>query len=303
MTLRGLSGDLAPDNAVVLANAFTGEKYFSESVIVGGKRLQNVRAYLGGALLLQSFERKPQGGFNIRLLACYPYSMTSIDVVPHGESFEIAGGRILSGDEGGLRSSKFTEIILATASNVVPVTGLGATMQIRSITVAKPAQGLIDTSFAGNTNSFRHWMAGEIGAQLSKTVGISIIPFTEDTSSRKMAQVMENGEAYNIALPEPDYVVDVALEGFSRVKAKQTASESMWVYGAYARFGIVEAGTGRVVWEKQVKAGVAKRIAATQEAIDHSAAEFVALLKDVEQFPLDLLADSNARTILSACLK
>lgn len=302
INLKGLDGDLAPEDAIVMANTFLIEKYFTEAVEIQGDELRNVRAYLGGAFILQQFKRKPEGGFDISLLACYPYSLTCIDKVDRGSTPEDAGGLALSGSEMGLLSAKYRDVVLSVASNVAPVTGLGSKMQIRNILLADSASALAEDKFGGE-NGFRQWFATEIGAQLSRQIGISVIPFAEDTSSRKLAQMMESGEAYNISLPDPDYVVDVELKGFSVQKAKETPSEALWVYGAYGSFRIIEAGTGIVRWQKDLQSGVPKRVAKTQVDIDHSVAQFAALLGLIETLPKDLINDKKARPLIEDCLK
>ena len=176
-------------------------------------------------------------------------------------------------------------------------------MQVRTVTIAPKAEDFVAKTFGSNPKEFSQWLAGELGAQLSKQIGIPLIPFAEDTSSRKMAQMMESGSAYNITLPEPQYTVDVELQGFSHAMAKETTSESAWVYGAYAKFVVREAATGTVRWEKEVKAGVVKKIAATQTKVDHSVAEFSALTVLLEEMPRVLLADKQARTLIESCLK
>ena len=301
--LRGFSGDLAPDDAVIAACGFSGEKYFSESVVLGGENVCNVRAYLGGSLLLQHFKRGVNGVSDIKLLACYPFSLTCIGLVKPGESPVDAGGKLLLNGETGLRSDSFRHIISGLACNVAPVTGLGATLQIRNMGTSPAVNEFVAEMFGGNEKEFKQWFAGELGAQLAKQIGLPIIPTMEDTSNRNMAQMLENGMAYNIQLPAPHFFMDIELAGFSNVMAKQTATESLWVYGAYAKFTVCEAVSGLVIWQKDLKAGVPKRIARTQASIDQSAAKFSALLELLKAVPRDMLADEKARPILDACLK
>ena len=301
--LRGFSGDLAPNDAIIMGCAFTGERYFSESAVIDSDEVRNVRAYLGGELLLQHFIRNGSGGTDIKLLACYPFSLTCIGLVPSGQQPKDVGGNLLLGKEIGLGSDAFRQVLDALAGKVAAITGLGATMQIRTVTIAHKADAFVAKTFGSDPREFSQWLAGELGAQLSKQVGIPLIPFAEDTSSRKMAQMMESGSAYNITLPEPQYTVDVELQGFSRAKAQETRSESAWVYGAYAKFVVRESATGKVQWEKEIKAGVVKKIAATQTMVDHSMAEFSALSALLEKMPRVFLADESARPLIESCLK
>ena len=306
ISLRGFLGELAPDDAIIAACGFTGEKYFSESVDLGGenvRNVRNVRAYLGGALLLQNFKRGVIGASDIKLLACYPFSLTCIGLVRPGESVEDAGGRLLLDDKTGLRSDTFRNIVSELAGHVAPVTGLGATLQIRNIGLNTAVAEFIADKFGGSEKEFKQWLAGELGAQLAKQIGVPIIPYVEDTSTRPMAQMMQNAMAYMIQLPAPDFVMDIDLAGFSNVMVKQTATESLWVYGAYAKFTVCEAGSGIVCWQKNLKAGVPKRIAVTQTSIDQSVAKFSALLELLRAVPQDMLADPKARPIIDACLK
>jgi hypothetical protein len=283
--------------------AFTGERYFSEVAMVDASEIRNVRAYLGGELLLQHFIRNGAGGTDIKLLACYPFSLTCIGLVPSGQQPPDVGGKLLLGKDIGVGSEAFRQILDSLAGKVAAVTGLGATMQIRTVTIAPKADDFVAKTFGSNPKEFSQWLAGELGAQLSKQIGIPLIPYAEDTSSRKMAQMMESGSAYNITLPEPQYTVDVELQGFSRAKAKETTAESAWVYGAYAKFVVKESVSGKVRWEKEVKAGVVKKIAATQTQVDHSVAEFSALTALLEEMPRVFLADKDARPLIESCLK
>lgn len=303
VNLKGFSGELAPDNAIVMALAFNAERSFSESVVLGNDEIRNVRAYVGGAFLLQSFRRRPEGGFDIQLLGCFPFSHSCVDLVGAGASVEDAAATALLSSELGLFSPGFNRVLTNIAQRVVPVTGLGATMQIRSVGIDEKATGFVAQQFSGSEGDFGHWLAGELGAQLAGRIGIPIIPYAEDPSSRNLAQMLESGEAFNIRLPEAGFAVDVVLHGFSREMARQTASESMWVYGAYATISIAEAQTGVVRWSQYVRAGSLKRIAATQTSVDHGAAEFEALLQLLAKIPDELLKDRAARSIVDACLR
>jgi hypothetical protein len=304
ISLLGFGGELAEgDEAIGLVCAFTGEKYFSKAAVIGGEEIQNVTAYLGGALMLQRSKIQANQSTDVQLLACYPFRIICLGLVESGKSPVSAGGKLLLGSEIGLRSDAFQSVIQGLAGKVAPVTGLGATMQVRNINIGEGSSQLIADKFEGDENEFRQWLAGELGAQLATQIGVPVIPYAEDTSTRKMAQMMENGVAYNIRLPEPDFVVDFDLAGFSKAKAKETVSESLWVYGAYGQFTISEADTGRVRWQKEIKAGVPTKIAATQTLVDQSFAQFSALLKLLGTLPGDLLADKTARPILDACLK
>lgn len=304
INLVGFSDELAGNDSVVMACGFTGEKYFSETGVLGEKEVRNVTAYLGGTLLLQSFEKQGDGGtYNIKLLACYPFSMICIGLAGDNESPQVAGGRLMAGNQIGLGSDSLDKILKGLAGKVAPVTGLGATMQIRNVAVAEKATRFVGVKFDGSNNDFQQWLAGELGAQLSRQIGLSIIPYVEDTSSRNLAVMLENGSSRNITLPQPDFILDIEILGFSKTMAKATASESLWVYGAYSRVSIKEAGSGAVRWQKEIKAGVPKKIAATQTVIDHSGAEFSALIALLEAVPADLLADPNARPLLNSCLK
>lgn len=303
INLIGFDGELAPNDSTVMACGFTGEKFFSESILIGTTPVQNVRSYVGGALFLQNFQRQGDGQYDIKLLACYPFSMTTIGLVEKGQSSKEAGSTLVSNEISAGGGGRFGDVIKRISSKVAPVTGLGATVQVRDINVDEKSTDFIEKQFSGNASNFKHWLAGEIGAQLAVQIGMPIVPYTENTSSRQLAVMLENGSAYNIKLPSPDYIIDVDVEGFSKAKAKETASETLWVYGAYAKVSIKEAGTGIVRWEKSMKVGVPKKTAATQLVVDHSVAQFSALSTLLENIPVDLMADKKAKSLIQSCLK
>ena len=303
INLKGFDGDLAPDDAIIMANGLTGEKYFSEATMLADSEVKNFNAYLSGALLLQHFKKKPEGGFDINLLACYPYSITIKGLVDDSSTPMNSGGQALLDELLGEKSEDYKGLIKVIAGNVAPVTGLGSTIQVRNISVSEKLSDFVTKVFGGSEKDLKQWVAGEIGAQLSKQIGMPVIPYAEDTSSRKLAQMMESGEAYNIALPPPDYVVDIELLGFARAKQKETATEALWAYGAYVKFAISETATGIQRWQIKTKAAIPKRTWVGQTEVDHSVAEFHALLAVLEQIPKDLLADKKAKSLVESFLK
>ncbi|MEI6514230.1 MAG: hypothetical protein WCO51_13305, partial [bacterium] len=99
--LRGFDGVRAPDDAIVIGCGFTGEKHLitSFSSKDGDRRI--VTAYLSGGLFLQNFERSSDGASEVKLLRCYPFSLSCSSEVPKGSSHVDVGGQLLLGAERG----------------------------------------------------------------------------------------------------------------------------------------------------------------------------------------------------------
>ncbi len=303
VNLKGFKGELAPDDGVIMAFSFSSERIFTESVLLMGYEATNLRVFLSGAFILQSFQRNQTGGFNVQLLGSFPFSYSAIDLVQHGEKINDRAEKVILGEELGVLSSEFQEMLANLAPRVVPVTGLGATLQVRTITTDDKVHQFMDTQFDSSESEFSHWLAGEIGAQLASQIGMPIVPYAEDSSTRNLAVMMQSGEAFNIHLPQPDFVMDISIAGFSRRLARETTTEVVWVYGAYGTFRIIEAHTGIVRWEKDVRDGVLKRVTRSQVNIDHGAAEFSALLQLLSKVPTELKEDPDARRLLENFLR
>ena len=286
-----------------MACAFTDETYFSEGVSISGIQINNVIATLSGAFVLQNFKQNANDGYDISLLSSYPFSFTCVGLLKAGESLQQAGGDLLLGNELGLRSSRFEQVIQELAPQVAPVTGLGASMQFRHIEIGSKAQRFVKTLFGGNSQGFNQWIAGTAGAQLAKQIGIPIIPYVENTSSRKLACVFEDSRAYQIALPLPVYYIDINLAGFSKSLLEENVAEQLWLYGAYATVTITDRVTQKIVWKQKLQEGVPKKIAFLQTVVNHEVAELNALQKLLEQLPQLLMEDRSFRPVIDACLK
>jgi len=304
INLMGFEGELATGNAVVMACAFTGEKYFSEGVTLSGCEINNVIATVNGEFILQNYTRNANDEYDVKVLSSYPFSFTCVGLLEPGEVAEEAGGDLLLGEELGLRSDKFLDMIKQLGPQIAPVTGLGASMQVRTVEVGPKAERFVNELFEGNRRGFAQWLAGEMGAQLAKDIGIPRVPYVENTATRRLAMLtMEDGRASEISLPEPAYYIDIRLDGFSKKKVEENAAEKLWLYGAYAHITIVEAASGRVLWQKSLREGIYKKTATLQTVISHEVAQFYALLKLFQELPTVLENDREIRPVINSCLK
>ena len=55
-----------------------------------------------------------------------------------------------------------------------------------------------------------------------------------------MALRFSETDVVNLVIPDPDYVVDIILRGFSKSKGKESAGGESWIYGTYVNIKFLQ---------------------------------------------------------------
>ena len=121
----------------------------------------------------------------------------------------------------------------------------------------------------------------QVGSRYSNQIGhlfgslllserrLALLPFSKDASNASMALVFQDGDVVNFEIPDPTFAIDIHLKGFAKVKSKKsTASEILFIYGAYLDSKVYEPFFKREYFSASDKKGASKVVPASNPSVD-----------------------------------
>jgi hypothetical protein len=107
------------------------------------------------------------------------------------------------------------------------------------------------------------------GSLLLSERRLALLPFSKDASNASMALVFQDGGVVNFEIPDPTFAIDLHLKGFAKVKSKKsTASEILFIYGAYVDSKVYEPFFKREYFSASDKKGASKVVPASNPSVD-----------------------------------
>ncbi len=107
------------------------------------------------------------------------------------------------------------------------------------------------------------------GSLLLSERRLALLPFSKDASNASMALVFQDGDIVNFDIPDPTFAIDLHLKGFAKVKSKKsTASEILFIYGAYVDSKVYEPFFKREYFSASEKKGASKVVPASNPSVD-----------------------------------
>jgi hypothetical protein len=98
---------------------------------------------------------------------------------------------------------------------------------------------------------------------------VSLLPYTKgEAIGSKMALRFSNGDTVNLNIPEPDFVLDLTVRGFKKIKAGENRAKIAWVYGSFVRVTLKQPDFDRVYFDIPFKFTVVKEVPVTQKSVD-----------------------------------
>lgn len=121
-----------------------------------------------------------------------------------------------------------------------PPTEGAQTVQVRKGVVAAEALTLFPEPLRNHPEAASAMLAGALGSTLSTRLGLSMLPDSIGHAGGVMSMRLENGDDIKLKLPEGDYVFDVSLNKFAKIKTAETNVSATYVYGAYMTMHLAE---------------------------------------------------------------
>jgi hypothetical protein len=112
------------------------------------------------------------------------------------------------------------------------------------------------------------WAADIVGEAISSRIGVPIIPFSMGYAvGNVMRMQVLDGEVYALQLPTTDYAIRVDFKGFKKLKYKESAAGTSYIYGTFADMRIEEPG-GPVFLGTPLKNAEIKVVPVSQTHVD-----------------------------------
>ena len=234
----------ASDQALMAVLVLTGETVASEDFGTYHKTFVNLR---GDALI---FDYKNQ-----LIVRNYPVSVVLFDATPQKPSEERVAGfvndLIRREDGRGL----VTQFVRRLESATLPV-GAGKTVQVRKAEIAPEALALLPESLRKNRAAVESMLADSFGSILSAKLGISMLPSSIGHAvGGIMSMRLENGDDFKLQLGEGDYVFDIRLNKFAKIKTAENNVGISHVYGAYTSLRFYEPALNTTYLDSDLKNG------------------------------------------------
>lgn len=120
---------------------------------------------------------------------------------------------------------------------------------------------------------------------LSSALGMGLLPHQPGQAvGGTMAARFADGRVFTLKVPEPDYALELELEGFRQKTLKQTPAMRQELLGAYFRVRASEPLSGKTYLDQGFRHGATKTLPATQAQFDLDAARYETLLSGLAMF-------------------
>jgi hypothetical protein len=281
--------DLAAGNRYVLALALSEEMIVREKISDSNKLIIS----LFFEMLIVDFA-------DLKVVSSVPISIERIDSSSSAFSKDQVAEIIfdmLVGDD-----SQLINVIDEKANAVSIPNPNRSTIKVSQVTVGEKAIEFLPE---------RLRIGGRYNAQIGHLFGslllgerrLALLPFVKDASNTSMALLFQDGDIVNFEIPEPTFSIDLNLRAFAKVKSKKsTASETLFIYGAYLDSKVYEPFFKREYFSASEKKGASKVVPASRPEVD----DFGVLsdsLKGVMLSTIDkMINDKNVqKKVLSKC--
>ena len=247
----------ASDRALMAVLVMTGETVSTENFGLYYKTFVNLR---GDALI---FDYKNQV-----VVRSYPLSVVLFDATPTKPTNEYLakfaedllkrtdGRGLISQFEGRMRTADVTQKAIKT-------------VQIRKVQISSPALELMPSSLKSDSASTEAIIADGFASIISAKLGISLLPRTIGHAvGNVMTMRLDNGDDFKLKIGEGDYVFDLKLNKFAKIKTSENNVGASYVYGAYIDLDFLELSLGTSYISTSLKNGETAVVPAGQIAND-----------------------------------
>ncbi len=245
------------DQALMAVMLLTDEIVSSEDYGAYNKTFVNLRA----DVLI--FDYKSQS-----VVRSYPISAVLFDATPSAPSPErlqsFVENLLLREDANGLISLFASRLSTAT----LPQEGTKS-IQVRKAEVAPEALALMPETLRANPKVVESLLADLFASTLSAKVGVPLLPSSIGHAvGGVMSLRLENGDDMKLKLGEGDYLFEVKLNKFAKIKTDANNIGTAYVYGAYTTLRFYEPTLGTEFINTDLKNGESVVVPASQVATD-----------------------------------
>ena len=251
-----LASTKGTDQTLLSVLLLTGESSSTEQFGSYFKTFVSLR----GEALIFDFKSKT-------VVRSYPLSVTVFDAgaaQPTATEVEaLVRDLILRTDGAGL----LTQYARRMATATLPTPGT-RTIQVRPASVGPEALAMLPQALRETPALAGQVFSEAFGAVLAAKLGASLLPTGMAHAMGSMSFRLENGDAYDFKLGEGDYLFDLAVNRFVKVKAGENAVGASYVYGVHANLRFYEPLTNDEFLKTDIKNGEVKIVPGGQLSVD-----------------------------------
>lgn len=285
---RGELVSLNNDRSLMAALVLTGETIATENYGAYYKTFVNLR----GDTMIFDYKNKS-------IVRNCPVSVVLYDATPQPPSEQRLAGfvdnLIRRPDERGLISQFNRCLQLAT----IPRDGV-RTVQVRNADISPEALAVFPPSLRAHPEAVRAILMDTLASTLTARTGISMLPSSIGHAvGGVMSMRLQNGDDIKLKLAEGDYVFDIKLNKFAKIKTAETNVSATYVYGAYMSMNFSEPLLNTAFISTDLKSGEVAVLPAGQIGGDDFAAYQDAIRGLYNKFA-DALVQPNSSWIKGA---
>jgi hypothetical protein len=230
MTFSSLDAmvNLKNDQALMSVLVLTGETVSTEGFGTYYKTFVNLR----GDVLLFDYKSK-------NVVRSYPISVVMFDATKAAPSSEEITGfvkNLMVREDGNGLITQFTRR-MSSATLPSPST---RNIQIKQSEITPEALAFMPESLRQNPKIVETMLADAFASILAAKVGVSLLPTSIGHTLGTMSLRLENGDDVVLKIGEGDYLFDIKLNKFAKIKSGENNLGASYVFGAYASIHFYE---------------------------------------------------------------
>lgn len=197
----------------------------------------------------------------------YPLSVVVFDASaqpPTPAVIEAHVRELMLREDGGGLLTQFTRRLSAAR---LPAPGT-RTIQVRRAQVAPEAMAVMPAALRDNPALAGQMISDAFGSILSAKLGVSLLPTGLGHALGTMSFRLDNGDALDLKVGEGDYLFDVKLNKFAKLKSGENNVGASYVYGVYGNIRFFEPALNTDFFLSDLKNGEVKVVPANQTDLD-----------------------------------
>jgi hypothetical protein len=106
---------------------------------------------------------------------------------------------------------------------------------VQNVIIQDKAFEVMPPNSFNNKESIKNLIAQTFSKRLSMHHNVALVPYKGSQAIDKSMKLrfIQTDEIYSIKLPNPDYHIDIDLNGFKKVLAKSSEAEDLYLYGSF----------------------------------------------------------------------
>lgn len=208
----------------------------------------------------------------MKVIGCYPIAIQLIDVSESKPDDILKKNRIRELFIGNKYKINIFDEFVKRLKDIEIKPKFKNSIKVNNVKIGEKALPFLPTIYIDdkdpNKNNIKTFLAQNFSKFLSSNQEISVLPYTKGSAiGGKMSARFSNGEVYMLEIPEAQFLIDLTLRGFKKVKFDEKKAGSSWIYGVYIKLKIFEPLLRKYYIDEKFKQGATKIIPASQKNV------------------------------------